>query len=193
MLFRSDIPKTAFRSRYGHFEFLVMPFGLTNAPAAFMDLMQSIFREYLDKFIIIFIDDILIYLPTRELYEEHLRIALQTLRNHRLFGKLSKCDFWLSEVNFLGHVVSQEGVLIDSSKVDAILNWQSPKNVFEIHSFLGLAGYYRRFVKDFLSIASPLTMLTRKGVRFVWCDEYEQAFQLLKTYLTLAPILVIPK
>ena len=132
-----DISKTTFRSRYGYFEFLVMPFGLTNTPVAFMDLMQNIFHEYLDNFIIVFIDDILIYSSTRELYEEHLRIALQTLRNHRLFGKLSKCDFWLSEVNFLGHVVSQEGVSVDSSKVDAVLNWKSPKNVFEICSFLG--------------------------------------------------------
>ena len=142
MLFRSDISKTDFHSRYGHFEFLFMPFGLTNAPAAFMDLMQDIFREYLDKFIIVFINDILIYSPTRGLHEEHLRIALQTLRDRRLFGKLLKCDFWLSEVNFLGHVVSQEGVSVDFSKVDTILNWQSPKNVFEICSFLGLAGYY---------------------------------------------------
>ena len=148
-----------------------MPFGLTNAPATFMDLMQSIFREYLDKFIIVFIDDILIYSLTRELYEEHLRIALQTLRNHRLFGKLSKCDFWLSKVNFLGYVVSQEAVSVDSSKVDTVLNWQSLKN-----GFLGLAGYYHRFVMNFLSIASPLTKITRKGVRFVWCDECEQGF-----------------
>ena len=130
----------------------------------------------MDKFIIVFIDDILIYSSTRELHEEHLRIALQTLRNHRLFGKLSKFNFWLSEVNFLGHVVSQEGVSVDSSKVDVILNWQSPKNVFEIRSFLGLEGYYRHFVKNFSSIASPLTKLTCMGVRFVWCDECEQAF-----------------
>ena len=109
-----------------------------------------------------------------------MHITFQTLRYHRLFGKLSKCDFWLSEVNFLGHVVSQEGVSVDSSKVDAVLNLQSPRNVFKIRSFLGLAGYDRRFVKDFLRIASSLTKLTRKGVRFVWCDECEQAFQLLK-------------
>ena len=153
-----------------------MPFGLTNAPAAFMDLMQNIFCEYLDKFIIVFIDDILIYSPTRELHEEHLRIALQTLREHRLYGKLSKCDFWLSEVNFLGHVVSKDGVSVDSSKIDTVLNWQSPKNVFEIHSFLGLAGYYRRFVENFSSISSLLTKTTRKGVKFLWCDECEKLF-----------------
>ncbi|XP_024020452.1 uncharacterized protein LOC112091328 [Morus notabilis] len=153
-----------FRTRYGHYEFLVMPFGLTNAPAAFMDLMNRVFRPHLDRFIIVFIDDILIYSKTQEEHAEHLRIALQTLREHRLYAKKEKCDFWMTEVKFLGHVVSQEGISVDPSKVEAVLNWGRPKNVSEIRSFLGLAGYYRRFVENFSRIASPLTRLTRKDV-----------------------------
>ena len=155
-----DIPKTAFRTRYGHFEFLVMPFGLTNAPAAFMDLMQRIFRPYLDCFVIIFIDDILVYSRNDSEHEQHLRIVLQLLRENRLYAKFSKCEFWQTEVKFLGHVVSQGGISVDPAKVEAVSNWQRPRNVPEIRSFLGLDGYYSRFVQDFSRIASPLTQLT---------------------------------
>ena len=116
----SDVPKSAFRTRYGHYEFLAMPFGLTNAPAAFMDLMNRVFKEYLDKFIIVFIDDILIYSKTQKEHEEHLRIALQTLRNHQLYAKFSKCEFWLDKVQFLGHVISKDGVSVDPSKIEAV-------------------------------------------------------------------------
>jgi len=149
-----DIPKTAFRTRYGHYEFLVMPFGLTNAPAIFMDLMNRIFREFLDRFVVVFVDDILIYSPSEEEHEEHLRVVLELLRAHRLYAKFGKCEFWLGEVKFLGHVVSGEGVSVDTSKVEAVQDWAQPKSVFEIRSFLGLAGYYRRFVKDFSRLAS---------------------------------------
>ena len=119
-----------------------MPFGLTNAPAVFMDLMNRVFREFLDRFVIVFIDDILIYSASEEEHREHLRIVLQTLQDHRLFGKLSKCDFWLSEVRFLGHVVSSDGISVDPEKVDAVMSWQRPQSVFKIRSFLGLAGCY---------------------------------------------------
>ncbi|XP_059670062.1 uncharacterized protein LOC132315717 [Cornus florida] len=162
-----DIPKIAFRTRYGHYEFLVMPFGLTNAPAAFMDLMNRVFHDYLDQFVVVFVDDILVYSRTREDHEVHLSIVLQILREHRLYAKYEKCEFWLQEVKFLGHVVSEGGVSVDPSKVEAVLTWERPKNVFEIRSFLGLAGYYRRFVKDFSRLAAPMTRLTRKGVKFV--------------------------
>jgi len=162
----SDIPKSAFRTRYGHFEFCVMPFGLTNAPAAFMDLMNRVFRPYLDKFVIIFIDDILIYSKSDDEHSHHLRIALNILRENQLYAKFSKCEFWLREVSFLGHHISKEGIYIDPVKIQAILDWERPKNVTEIRSFLGLAGYYRRFVKEFLLLASSLTKLTRKGVKF---------------------------
>ncbi|KAM0975566.1 hypothetical protein ACFX13_018871 [Malus domestica] len=187
-----DIPKTAFRTRYGLYEFVVMPFGLTNAPAAFMDLMNRLFRPYLDKFVIVFIDDILVYSKTREEHKTHLQIVLQTLLDNQLYAKKSKCAFWLSEVRFLGHVISGEGVSVDPSKIEAVLNWERPKNVFEIRSFLGLAGYYRRFVKDFFKIVTPLTSLTKKGVKFAWSEDCEYAFKELKTKLTTAPILVLP-
>ena len=187
-----DIPKTAFQTRYGHFEFLVMPFGLTNAPATFMDLMNRVFRPYLDQFVIVFIDDILVYSKTWEEHAQHLRIVLQTLREHQLYAKKEKCDFWLTEVKFLGHVISGQGISVDPSKVETVLQWERPKNVAEIRSFLGLAGYYRRFVKDFSSIAAPLTRLTKKEVRFEWDAGCEHAFQELKVRLTSAPILTIP-
>ena len=190
---REDIPKTAFRTRYGHYEFVVMPFGLTNAPASFMDLMNRIFRAYLDRFVIVFIDDILIYSPSEEEHQSHLSVVLKLLREHQLYAKLSKCEFWLSEVKFLGHVVSKNGISVDPGKIESILTWEHPKNVFEIRSFLGLAGYYRRFVLDFSRLAAPMTRLTRKGTRFVWDDKCELAFEELKKRLTSAPILVVPE
>ncbi|KAL5570732.1 hypothetical protein UlMin_020329 [Ulmus minor] len=187
-----DIPKTAFRTRYGHYEFLVMPFGLTNAPAAFMDLMNRIFKEYLDQFVIVFIDDILIYSRSKEEHERHLRTVLQTLRENKLFAKFKKCEFWLGNVSFLGHIISKEGIAVDPGKIEAIKSWPTLTNVKEVRSFLGLAGYYRRFVEGFSKIASPLTQLTRKNVKFQWFDERERSFQELKKRLITAPILTIP-
>lgn len=188
-----DIQKMAFRTRYGHYEFLVMPFGLTNAPAFFMDLMNQIFQEYLDHFVVVFVDDILIYLTSEEEHEPHLQIVLDLLREHQLHAKFEKCEFWLTEVKFLRHVVSREGVTVDTSKIDVVQDWGHPKNVFEIRSFLGLAGYYRRFVRDFSRLAAPLTRLTRKGVRFVWSEACERSFQELKTRLTTVRVLIILK
>ena len=144
-----DIPKTAFRTRYGHYEYTVMSFGLTNAPTVFMDYMNRIFRPYLDKFVIVFIDDILVYSKTEEEHADHLRTVLQILRDRKLYAKLSKCEFWKSEVKFLGHVVSKQGIAVDPAKVEAVMNWERPTSVTEIRSFLGLAGYYRRFIKGF--------------------------------------------
>nr|KYP49089.1 Transposon Ty3-I Gag-Pol polyprotein [Cajanus cajan] len=135
-----DVPKTAFRTRYGHYEYLVMPFGVTNAPGVFMDYMNRIFHPYLDRFVVVFIDDILVYSKTREEHAEHLRIVLQTLKEKQLYAKLSKCEFWLNSVSFLGHVISERGIAVDPSKVEAVLEWKTPKSVFEIRSFLGLAG-----------------------------------------------------
>ena len=128
----SDVPKTAFRTRYGHYEFLVMPFGLTNAPVAFMDFMNRVFQLYLDRFIIVIIDDILVYSGSSEEHSEHLRIVLQTLRKLQLYAKLSKCQFWLERVTFLGHVISVEGVSMDPQKIEAVVNWKPPKNVSEV-------------------------------------------------------------
>ena len=187
-----DIPKTAFRTRYGHYEFLVMPFGLTNAPAVFMDVMNRIFRDYLDQFVVVFIDDILIYSKTEAEHVEHLRIVLTKLRKEKLYAKLKKCDFWLKQVAFLGHIISAEGITVDPQKIDAIIKWPRPTTVTEIRSFLGLAGYYRRFVEGFSQLAVPLTKLTRKGVKYIWSENCEHSFQELKRRLIEAPVLTLP-
>ncbi|GMI66048.1 hypothetical protein HRI_000274100 [Hibiscus trionum] len=188
-----DVPKTAFRTRYGHYEFLVMPFGLTNAPAAFMDMMNRVFHEYLDKFVVVFIDDILVYSRTEAEHEEHLRVVLQALLENQLYAKLSKCEFWLREVVFLGHVVSAEGIRVDPQKIEAVMSWKVPKSVHEVRSFLGLAGYYRRFVDGFSKIAAPLTKLLQKDVKYEWTEARQQAFEKLKAALTQAPILIQPE
>ena len=187
-----DVPKTAFRTRYGHYEFLVMLFGLTNAPAAFMDLINRVFRPYLDQFVVVFIDDILVYSRYEQEHEQHLKIVLQTLREKKLYAKLSKCDFWLKEVSFLGHIVSAEGIRVDPAKIEAVVNWKPPRSVTEVRSFLGLAGYYRRFVRDFSIIASLLTKLLRKGVKFEWSDKSQNSFKQLKRMLVKAPVLMQP-
>ena len=142
-----DVPKTAFRTRYDHYEFLIMPFGLTNAPAAFMDLINRVFPPYVDQFVVVIIDDILVYSKDAQKHEQHLRIVMETLREKKLYAKLSKCNFGLKEVSFLGHIVSVEGIRVDPIKIEVIINWKPPRNVTEVRSFLGLAGYYRRFVK----------------------------------------------
>ncbi|KAI3727700.1 hypothetical protein L6452_16318 [Arctium lappa] len=188
-----DIPKTTFRTRYGHYEFLVMPFGLTNAPAVFMDLMNRVCRPFLDKSAIVFIDDILIYSKDESEHGKHLREVLEVLRREKLFAKFSKCEFWLQKVQFLGHVVSKDGVKVDPAKIDAMMSWEPPTSPTEIRSLLGLAGYYRRFIQDFSNIATPLTSLTRKNVKFLWTDAQEQAFQTLKRKLCEAPILSLPE
>ena len=141
----------------------------------------------------VFVDDILIYSQSEEEHEDHLRIALQALREHQLYAKFSKCEFWLTEVKFLGHVMSASGVSVDPKKVEAVMSWERPKSVFEIRSFLGLAGYYRQFIEDFSQLAAPITRLTRKGVNFEWDDMCEKAFQELKMRLTSALILIVPE
>ena len=146
----SDVPKTAFRTHYGHYEFLVIPFFLTNAPAAFMDLINRVFQPYLDRFVIVFIDDILVYSGSSEEHSEHLRIVLQTLRERQLYAKLGKCQFWLDRVAFLGHVISAEGVSVDPHKIEAVVNWKPPKNVSEVKSFLFLAGITGSLLKGSL-------------------------------------------
>jgi hypothetical protein len=162
----SDIPKTAFSTRYGLYEYLVMSFGLTNAPAYFMYLMNSAFMQELDKFVVVFIDDILIYSKTPEDHAKHLHVILQRLRDHHLYAKFSKCEFWLDTVKFLGHTISGDGISVDPSKVQEVMDWKPPTSVHQIRSFLGLAGYYRRFIPDFSRIAKPMTELLKKGVKF---------------------------
>ncbi|KAM1963037.1 hypothetical protein ACFX16_023261 [Malus domestica] len=186
-----DVPKTVFRTRYGHYKFLVMPYGLTNAPTAFMDLMNRVFQPYLDRFVIVFIDDILVYSKSKAEHARHLKLVLSSLREHQLYAKFSKCELWLNQVAFFGHVISAQGIQVDSHKVAAV-NWEQPRIVTEIRSFLVLVGYYRRFVKDFSKIVLPLTRLTRKDVKFKWDNNCEQSFQQLKYYLTYTPVLTRP-
>ncbi|GJR77383.1 putative reverse transcriptase domain-containing protein [Tanacetum coccineum] len=164
----NDIPKTAFRTRYGHFEFTVMPFGLTNAPTVFMDLMNRVCKPYLDKFVIVFIDDILIYSKTKEEHEVHLKLVLELLRKEKLYAKFSKCEFWLQEAHFLGHVVNQSGIHVDPSKIKAVKNWKAPTTSSKVRLFLGLASYYRCFIVNFSKIAKPLTFLTQKNQKYEW-------------------------
>ncbi|GJV76756.1 putative nucleotidyltransferase, ribonuclease H [Tanacetum coccineum] len=151
-----------------------------------MDLMNRIFHEYLDKFVIVFIDDILVYSKSEEEHEQHLRIVLEILRQKKLYAKFSKCEFWLQQVAFLGHIVSADGIIMDPSKVEAITKWPRPTTVTEVRSFLGLAGYYRRFVEGFSRLALPLTQLMRKGEKFVWTDERQESFEELKRRLVIA-------
>jgi hypothetical protein len=188
----NDIPKTAFSTRYGLYEYLVMSFGLTNAPAYFMYLMNSAFMPELDKFVVVFIDDILVYSKNEDEHTEHLHIVLQRLCDHHLYAKLSKCDFWLGEIKFLGHTISQDGISVDPEKVQEVMNWKPPTIVRQIRSFLGLAGYYRRFIPNFSRIAKPMTKLLKKGVKYDWSQKCEDVFHTLRQHLTTAPVLAQP-
>nr|GEZ86807.1 putative reverse transcriptase domain-containing protein [Tanacetum cinerariifolium] len=157
-----DIPKTAFRTRYGHYEFQVMPFGLTNAPEVFIDLINRVCKPYLDKFVIVFIDDILINSKDEKEHEEHLKAILKLLKKEELYAKFSKCEFWIPKVQFLGHVIDSQGIYVDPAKIEYVKDWASPKSPTEIRQFLGLAGYYRIFIEGFSKIAKPMTKLTQK-------------------------------
>ena len=187
-----DIPKTAFRTRYGHFEFLVLPFGLTNAPGTFMHLMHETFREYLDDFVLVFLDDILIFSKTLEEHTRHVEKVLQTLAKAKLFAKESKCDFFKTEVEFLGHHVGRDGVRMMEDKVQAVADWPVPRNVRDVCAFLGTAGYYRKFIKDFSRIAAPIADLTKESVKFEWTSSHQHAFVTLKTAMQSAPVLALP-
>ena len=186
-----DIPKTAFNTRYGHFEFLVLPFGLCNAPATFMQLMQEVFRECLDRFVIVYLDDILIYSKTPEEHAEHLETVLALLRKHELYAKLSKCQFYQQRIKFLGHTITTDGISVDEDKVRAIQEWPVPQNVSELRSFLGLAGYYRKFVAGFSKVALPLTLLLHTETTFTMNHPQLQALRALKHLLSHTPVLTI--
>ncbi|GJV93987.1 putative reverse transcriptase domain-containing protein [Tanacetum coccineum] len=191
-IIEEDILITAFRTRYGHFEFHVMPFGLTNAHAVFMDLMNRVCKLYLDKFVIVFIDIILVYSKGEEEHGKNLKIILELLKKERLYAKFSKCDFWLNSVQFMGYVIDRSGVHVDPAKIEAIKSWVAPTTPTEVRQFLGLAGYYRRFIEGFSLISKPLTKLTQKNKKYEWGEE-EEAFQTLKQKLCSALILALPK
>ncbi|WVZ58057.1 hypothetical protein U9M48_008368 [Paspalum notatum var. saurae] len=188
----SDIPKTDFTTKYGLYEYTVMSFGLTNALAYFMQLMNSVFMDYLDKFVVVFIDDILIYSKAEAEHEEHLRLVLQRLREHKLYAKFSTCEFWIDEVRFLGHVVSKGGIAVDPSKVSTVTNWKVPEIPKEVCGFLGLAGCYRRFIENFSRIAKPMTFLLENDAEFRWTNAQQAAFDEFKKRLTTAPVLTLP-
>jgi len=158
-----------------------------------MDMMNRVFHAYLDKFVVEFTDDILVYSKTKEDHMEHLRTVLSTLANHKLYAKLKKCDFWMEKVQFLGHVISAEGISVDLAKIATVVEWPRPTNITKVQSFLGITGYYQRFVQDFSKIATPLTQLLRKDHKFDWTANCEASFQELKQRLVTAPILVIPE
>jgi hypothetical protein len=185
-----DEEKIVCRTRYGSYEFLVMPFGLTNAPATFCTFMNDIFEEWFDDFVVVYIDDILIYSGSSVEHAEHLRKVFQRLRENKLYAKLEKCEFGVTEVNFLGHRIIQESLKMNDHKVKAIMDWEPPKSVPALRSFLGLASYYRKFIKNFAKIAAPLTNLLKKSaVTYEWEGTCDEAFETLKSILVKAPVL----
>ena len=186
---KEDRYKTAFRTHQGHYEWLVMPFGLTNSPATFQSLMNDVFRGLLRKYVLVFFNDILVYNPTWNSHLQHLESVLQVLQYNQLFAKLSKCAFGLTEVEYLGHTVSGEGVAMDKDKVQAVIDWPVPQNLKQLRGFLGLTGYYRRFIKGYASTASVLTNLLKKD-SFTWDPTATVAFTALKQAITKAPVLI---
>jgi hypothetical protein len=187
----SDIPKTAFRTHEGHYEFLVMPFGLCNAPSTFQSLMNHVFRPFLHHFFLVFFDDILIYRKTWKDHLTHVDQVLSLLSQHQLFLKQSKCAFGASEVEYLGHLVGKDGVRVDPKKIEAMQDWPHPKTLKRLHGFLGLTGYYRKFIKNYGKIAAPLTALLKKN-SFTWTPAAAQDFQTLKTAMCTTPVLALP-
>ena len=184
--------KTAFKTKFGLYEWLVMPFGLTNAPSTFMRLMNEVLRAFIGRFVVVYFDDILIYSKFFDEHMVHLRAVFNALRDARLYGNLEKCTFCTDRVSFLGYVVTPQGIEVDEMKIEAIKSWPVPQTITQVRSFLGLAGFYRRFVKDFSTIAAPLHELTKKGAVFQWGKAHEESFVTLKDKLTHAPLLQLP-
>lgn len=185
-----SIAKTAFSTRYGTFEYLVVPFGLTNAPPTFMRAMHNIFHELLDKSVILYLDDILVFSKTHEEHIIHLRQVFQKFRDNQLYAKLSKCEFMLKEISFLGHVLSKGTVAMDPAEIEAVRNWKKPQSPSDVRSFIGLAGYYHKFVKDFAPIAAPLyELMNETPSTFVWTETHLAAFDTLIKAVTSAPVL----
>jgi hypothetical protein len=191
-IYEKDIPKTAFSTRYDLYEYLVMSFRLTNTPAHFMYFMNSVFMAELDKFIVVFIDNILVFSKNKKEHEGRLRIVLQRLRDHQLYAKYSKCKFWLGEIPFLGHMISLEETSVDPSKVWDVLDWKPPRTMHQVCSFLRLVGYYHRFIPNFSKISKSITDLLKKEEMFIWNAEHDEVFKTLKKLLTTSPVLAQP-
>ncbi|KAM3328785.1 hypothetical protein ACQJBY_026108 [Aegilops geniculata] len=190
-MLEEDEPKTAFKTHHGHYQFRVMPFGLTKAPATFQCVMNSVFAIYIRKFVIVFLDDILVYSPDLDTHLQHLRLVLAILREHKLYAKITKCSFATNGIEYLGHIISHKGVATDPEKTTVMVKWPILTNTTELRGFLGLTGYYRKFVKNNGIIAKPLTnLLTKKG--FVWTDQATVAFKVLKDAMANTPVLDLP-
>jgi len=189
---KGDEYKTAFRTRRGQYEYLVMPFGLTNAPAVFQRFINFVLNDFINKFVVVYLDDILIYSRTLEEHKEHVKAVLKALKENHLLVNLEKCLFHVKELEFLGHVISGKFIKTDPKKLEAVLSWPEPTTVKQVQSFLGFGNYYRRFIKNFSLIASPLFHLTKKGTDFDWNEECQKSFDTLKKLLTTAPILLLP-
>ena len=192
-----DVPKTAFRTRYGHYEFLVMPFGLTNAPATFQQEMNDIFREQLGKFVVIFLDDILVYSRTLQEHARHVRFVLETLRDKQFYAKISKCEFFKKSITYLGHLITERGVEIDPSRIEKIKLWPTLRNIREVRSFLGFVGFLRKSLRNYSQLTTPFTNLlkgqTRKSTKpIVWNATLNLAFKELKDLVCKAPSLLLP-
>ena len=185
----ADIHKTALVSRYGSYEYTVMPFGLCNAPVTFQRIMNHLLREGLDKFVLVFLDDILIFSRTKEEHLQHIKAVLHRLRLEKFFGRFHKCEFFRTGVEYLGFDVGKDGIKPSLSKIKAILNWPTPECVTDVRSFLGICSFYRKFLRWFSEIAAPLIDLTKKDKPWVWGDQEENAFNGLKRTMVTAPIL----
>lgn len=188
-----DVMKTAFRTRYGSYEFLVLPFGLCNAPSTFMHMMQDVLGEYLDVFVIVFLDDILIFSNNLEDHKQHVNFVLEKLRNNQLYAKLEKCEFMRKQIDFLGFTISESGLAMSEDKVKSILSWPTPTSVKQLRSFLGLAGFYRQFITMFSDTCSVLNELMKKESVFTWSSQHQTAFETLKQKISTRPTLILPR
>jgi hypothetical protein len=186
-----DIHMISFMKRYENYHFVVVPFELINAPSTFMFLMNSVLNKYLDKFVLVFLDEILVYSKNSEENEEHLRMVLQLLREHQLYANINKYNLFQEEIWYLGHVIATKGVIVDSEKIKEIMDWTIPRNMKKVRSFTGLDGYYMMFIKGFSNIGNPINSLLRKGKRFIWSPKCEDSFKHLKHLLTNSLVLKI--